>query len=409
MSASDRADGDISTTGKPNTMKQDTTIVTAGRDPESNLGVVNPPVYHTSTIVNPSMAVMKGKSAAREKGETVTMYGRIGHPTSLAFEAAVAEIEGGYSAFAFPSGLAAIAAALTAYCSAGDHILVSDSAYRPTRGYCDGVLKRFGVETTYYDPLIGAGIADLIQPNTKIVYVESPGSHTFEIQDIPAIAAAAHKAGATVLMDNTWASPLFFRPFDHGVDVSIHAATKYIVGHSDAMLGVVVTNEAAWQPLRRTAQAMGQCVGPDDVFLGLRGLRTLGVRLRQHMINALDVAAWLETRPEVDRVLHPGLPSHPGHAIWKRDFLGSSGLFSIVLNAGYDDDAVARMIDGLALFGLGASWGGFESLVLSQKPEQFRTATGWNGPGPLIRLHIGLEDTADLKADLAAGLDRLAG
>ena len=390
-------------------MKQDTTIVTAGRDPESNLGVVNPPVYHTSTILNPSMATMKANGARREKGETVTMYGRIGHPTSLAFEEAMAEVEGGYSAFAFPSGLAAIAAAITSYVSPGDHILVSDSAYRPTRSYCDGVMKRFGVETTYYDPLIGAGIADLIRPNTKIVYVEAPGSHTFEMQDIPAIAAEAKKAGAMVLMDNTWASPLFFRPFDHGVDVSIHAATKYIVGHSDAMLGVVVTNEAAWQPLRQTAQAMGQCVGPDDIYLGLRGLRTLAVRLRQHMVNALDMAAWLETRPEVDRVLHPGLPSHPGHAIWKRDFLGSSGLFSIVLREGYSDDDLARMIDGLKLFGLGASWGGYESLVIHQKPEQFRTATGWSGPGLLVRLHIGLEDTDDLKADLQAGLERLAG
>jgi cystathionine beta-lyase len=390
-------------------MKQDTTIVTAGRDPESNHGVVNPPVYHTSTILNPSMATMKEKGARREKGESVTMYGRIGHPTSLAFEEAMAEVEGGYRAFAFPSGLAAIAAAITAYVSAGDHILVSDSAYRPTRSYCDGVMKRFGVETTYYDPLIGAGIADLIRPNTKIVYVEAPGSHTFEMQDIPAIAAAAHKAGAMVLMDNTWASPLFFRPFEHGVDVSIHAATKYIVGHSDAMLGVVTTNEAAWQPLRQTAQAMGQCVGPDDIYLGLRGLRTLGVRLRQHMVNALDVAAWLETRPEVDRVLHPGLPSHPGHAIWKRDFLGASGLFSIVLREGYSDDDLARMIDGLELFGLGASWGGYESLVIHQKPEQFRTATQWSGPGLLVRLHIGLEDPEDLKADLQAGLERLAG
>ena len=390
-------------------MKQDTTIVTAGRDPESNHGVVNPPVYHTSTILNPSMATMKEKGARREKGESVTMYGRIGHPTSLAFEEAMAEVEGGYRAFAFPSGLAAIAAAITAYVSAGDHILVSDSAYRPTRSYCDGVMKRFGVETTYYDPLIGAGIANLIRPNTKIVYVEAPGSHTFEMQDIPAIAAAAHKAGAMVLMDNTWASPLFFRPFDHGVDVSIHAATKYIVGHSDAMLGVVTTNEAAWQPLRQTAQAMGQCVGPDDIYLGLRGLRTLGVRLRQHMVNALDVAAWLETRPEVDRVLHPGLPSHPGHAIWKRDFLGASGLFSIVLREGYSDDDLARMIDGLELFGLGASWGGYESLVIHQKPEQFRTATQWSGPGLLVRLHLGLEDPEDLKADLQAGLERLAG
>lgn len=390
-------------------MKQDTTIVSAGRDPEANGGIVNPPVYHTSTIIQSSVGEMRRKSDARAQGEVVTMYGRIGHPTSLALEEAMAEIEGGYRCFAFPSGLAAIACAMTAYVGTGDHVLVSDSAYRPTRSYCDGVLKRMGIETTYYDPLIGAGIADLIRPNTKIVYVEAPGSQTFEMQDIPAIAEAAHAAGAIVMMDNTWASPLYFRPFEKGVDVSIHAATKYIVGHSDAMLGLVTTNEAAWQPLRQTAQAMGQCVGPDDVYLGLRGLRTLSVRLERHMKNGLEMARWLEVRPEVDRVLHPGLESHPGHAIWKRDFLGASGLFSIVLKDDFSDEGLQRMIDGYRLFGLGASWGGYESLVIAQKPEQFRTATGWSGPGMLVRYHIGLEDPEDLKADLADGFARLKG
>ncbi|WP_416896894.1 MAG: cystathionine beta-lyase [Minwuia sp.] len=390
-------------------MKRDTIIVSACRDPEANLGIVNPPVYHTSTIIQESVGEMRRKSEARARGEQVTMYGRIGHPTSLALEEAMAELEGGYRCFAFPSGLAAIAAALTAYVGTGDHVLVSDSAYRPTRSYCDTILKRMGIETTYYDPLIGSGIAELIRPETKIVYVEAPGSQTFEMQDIPAIAEAAHAAGAVVMMDNTWATPLYFRPFEKGVDVSIHAGTKYVVGHSDAMLGLVTTTEAAWQPLCATAQALGQCVGPDDVYLGLRGLRTLSVRLERHMKNGLDIARWLEDRPEVDRVLHPGLPSHPGYEIWKRDFLGASGLFSVVLDEAYGDEGLQRMIDGYELFGLGASWGGYESLVIAQKPEQFRTATKWDGPGLLVRYHIGLEDPDDLKADLAAGFDRLRG
>lgn len=405
MAARASNSGDIT----ENDMKQDTTIVSAGRDPEANHGIVNPPVYHTSTIIQESVGEMRRKSDARARGETVTMYGRVGHPTSLALEEAMAELEGGYKSFAFPSGLAAIATAMTAYVGTGDHVLITDSAYRPTRSYCDGVLKRMGVETTYYDPLIGTGITELIQPNTKIVYVEAPGSQTFEMQDIPAIAEAAHAAGAVVLMDNTWATPLFFRPFDKGVDVSIHAGTKYIVGHSDAMLGIVTTNESAWQPLRATAQALGQCVGPDDVYLGLRGFRTLSVRLERHMKNGLEMARWLEDRPEVDRVLHPGLPSHPGHDIWKRDFLGASGLFSVVLKDQYDDDGLQRMIDGYKLFGLGASWGGYESLVIAQKPEQYRTAVQWSGPGMLVRYHIGLEDTEDLKADLDAGFARLKG
>lgn len=390
-------------------MKQDTTIVTTGREPDANLGIVNPPVYHTSTILQPSMQAMREHSAARERGEPVTMYGRIGHPTSLALETAMAELEGGFRSFAFPSGLAAIATAMTAYVETGDHILVTDSAYRPARHFCDAMLRRFGVETTYYDPLIGGGIARLIRPNTRLVYTESPGSQTFEIQDVPAIAAAAHDAGALVLMDNTWATPLYFRPFEHGVDVSIHAATKYIVGHSDAMLGVVTTTEGAWAPLRQAAQAQGQCVGPDDVYLGLRGLRTLSVRLERHWRNGVEIARWLEDRPEVARVLHPALPSHPGHELWRRDFRGASGLFAVVLASEFDEAALSRMIDGYELFGLGASWGGYESLVLHQKPEHFRTATKWSEPGLLVRYHIGLEDPEDLKAELDAGFARLRG
>lgn len=388
-------------------MKDETRLVTGGRKPEKYHGVVNVPVFHTSTIIHESVQDMRDSGNNRGGEKSVTAYGRVGHPTSLAFEEAVAELEGGYKSFAFPSGLAAISTALTSYLSAGDHVLITDSAYFPTRRVANLNLARFGVDVTYYDPLIGAGIEDLIRPNTKVVYTEAPGSHTFDMQDIPAIAEVAHRHGAVVMMDNTWASPLYFKPFEHGVDVSIHAATKYLVGHSDAMLGVVTTNREHWDPLREMAQILGQCVGPDDIYLGQRGMRTLSVRLERHQKNALEMATWLQSRPEVDRVLYPALPDFPGHDIWKRDFLGASGLFSIVLKP-VSDEAVQRMLDGYELFGIGASWGGFESLVISSNPATARSATTW-GPenGPLVRYHIGLEDPEDLKADMVAGFDRL--
>ena len=295
---------------------------------------------------------------------------------------------------------------LQALLGAGDHCLMVDSAYGPARNFCEGVLKKCGVETTYYDPLIGEGIAKLIRPNTKVVYCESPGSLTFEIQDIPAIAAVAHRHGAKVLMDNTWGTPYLFRSFEHGVDVSIHAATKYICGHSDVMLGAVIMNEETFLPVRSAMGQIGHSAAPDDVFFALRGMRTLSTRLERHQRNAMEVAKWLQTRPEVSRVLYPALPEDPGHAIWKRDFLGACGLFGVVLKPASKEQVYA-MIDALDLFGIGASWGGFESLIQPMYPQNSRTATKWDAEGPGIRIHIGLEDPQDLMADLAQGLEHL--
>jgi len=386
-------------------MKQDTVVVTAGRDPHGNHGVVNPPVYHASTITFPTVAAIEEAGRHRfDPGQTY--YGRYGTPTTFALEEAIAALEGGYRSVTVGSGKAAIVAALTAFLDAGDHLLMVDAAYGPTRAFCNRFLARYGVKITYYDPLIGAGIADLIRPETKVVFTESPGSQTFEVQDIPAIAETAHKAGCTVVLDNTWASPLLFKPFDHGVDVSIQAATKYIVGHSDAMMGMVTTTEAVHDRVRAATFELGAASGPDDVYLAQRGLRTLGVRLERHMKSGLAVAEWLQARPEVDRVLHPALPGDPGHAIWKRDFLGASGLFGVILNP-TPKSAVAAMLDGMELFAMGYSWGGYESLMVPTDPAQLRTATKWQAAGPSLRLHVGLEDVDDLIADLSAGFDRL--
>jgi cysteine-S-conjugate beta-lyase len=389
-------------------MKDETKLVVAGRSPENNFGIVNVPVYHASTVLYSSLDDLVSRHKQRAEGKKVVTYARMGTPTLWSLEDAVAEIEGGYRCQVFPSGLAACAHTIQAFVKTGDHILVTDSVYGPTRSFCNDVLTRFGVETTYYDPLIGSGISDLIRPNTTVVFTESPGSQTFEIQDIPAIAKVAHKHGAVVLMDNTWASPLYYKPFEHGVDVSIQAGTKYIVGHSDAMMGTVTTTEEHWHTLQAAANLTGQTAGPDDAYLAQRGLRTLSVRLKQHMKNGIKVANWLKTRPEVHSVIHPALPCHPNHDLWKRDFLGASGLFSFRLNA-CSRDAVAAFLDDLKLFGMGYSWGGFESLVIYADPSSYRTATDWDNTNPLIRLHIGLEDTDDLIDDLAAGLDRMKG
>ena len=391
-------------------MKDETLIVTAGRDPESNHGIVNPPVYHASTILSPSLAALDETRENYKHGIKQMSYGRRSTPTSAALETAVAALEGGHDCQLYPSGLAAIAAAMLAYLEAGDNVLMVDSVYSPTRKLCDSLLKRFGVTTTFYDPLIGAGIAELMTGKTRIVFCESPGSITFEVQDIPALAEAAHAnakhpRGVVVMMDNTWASPLFFKPFRHGVDVSIQAATKYIVGHSDVMMGTATANEAHWRDLAETCWEMGQCAGPDDIYLAQRGLRTLDVRLRRHMENGIRLAEWLGARPEVDRVLHPALPGDPGHALWKRDFLGASGLFSVVLKP-CRQEQLAALVDDLELFGMGASWGGYESLIL---PQRFsRTATKWTDEGPVVRFHAGLEAVEDLTADLEAGFRRMA-
>jgi cystathionine beta-lyase len=379
----------------------DTRIVTGGRDPASYHGFVNPPVYHASTVLYPSAEDFVAHRARYT-------YGRRGTPTTEALQDAVREIEGPRCAGVslLPSGLAAISAALLSLVHAGDHILVSDSAYLPTRNFCNKILTRLGVTTTYYDPLIGAGIAELIQNNTRVVFTEAPGSLSFEMQDIPAIARVAHDKGALVLMDNTWATPLYFRALDFGVDLSIHAGTKYFGGHSDLMLGTVAANEAAWPELENTVWLNGWCVGPDDIYLGQRGLRTLAVRLERHYDSGLKVARWLEQRPEVLRMLHPALPSHPGHAIWKRDFTGASGLFSIVLKP-VPQKAVYAFLDELELFGIGASWGGYESLAIPFDCASFRTATRWQPGGPTVRFHIGLESVEDLIADLERGFAAL--
>jgi cystathionine beta-lyase len=294
-----------------------------------------------------------------------------------------------------------------AFVKSGDHILMVDSVYQPTRKFCDYMLAKLGVETTYYDPLIGVGIAKLVRPNTRLIFTESPGSQTFEVQDIPAIARVAAERELWLLMDNTWASPLYFRPFDYGVDVSIQAATKYIVGHADAMLGAITSNARAAKQVALAKEQLGVCPGSEEVYLGMRGLRTLATRLAQHQRSGLEIARWLEGRPEVARVLHPGLSSHPQHAIWKRDFLGSSGLFSVILKP-VSAKAVAAMLDGLQLFGMGFSWGGYESLVIPFDAKSYRTATKWEPGGPALRFHIGLEDVDDLRADLEAGFQRLA-
>ncbi len=387
----------------------DTLLTRLGRDPARQNHAVNPPVYHASTLAFETVAEFEAAAAAKfDKG--ALFYGRYGMPTTFALESAVAELEGGYGAIAMSTGLAAITCALMTFLRAGDHILVTDTAYEPTRHVCDELLGRYGVETSYFDPLIGAGIAGLIRPNTRVVYLESPGSVTFEVQDVPAIATAAHGAahgaGLTVLFDNTWASPLYFKPFAHGVDVSIQAATKYIVGHADAMLGMIVSTEEHYEALRRTAFLLGHAAAPDDVYLALRGLRTLSLRMARHHQSALHIATWLQDRPEVARVLYPALPGDPGHALWRRDFTGASGLFGVAL-APFSKPAVAAMLDGLELFSMGVSWGGFESLVRPTSVANIRTATHWQPPGPLLRFHIGLEEPADLIADLEAGFERM--
>src|ERR1700730_9706160 len=390
---------------RPRNYRKDTLLTHLGRNPEAQHGAINPPVYHASTILSKNMAEWENRRDPRVHFGVVR-YGLSGTPTTFALEELLARIEGGYRAAIVGSGLAAITAPLQGCLSQGDHLLMVDSAYGPARNFCNRVLTRCGIETTYYDPLIGEGIAKLMRPNTKVVYVESPGSLTFEVQDVPAIAAVAHQHGARVMMDNTWATPYLFRSFEHGVDVSIHAATKYIGGHSDVMLGAVITNEESWLPVRSAVADLGHCAGPDDIFFGLRGMRTLSVRLERHERNALEVARWLQTRPEVSRVLYPALPEDTGHALWKRDFLGASGLFGVVLKPA-PKEAVYACIDALDLFGIGASWGGFESLIQPAYPERIRTAARWQGEGPLVRLHIGLEDPQDLIEDLERGFHQL--
>ena len=377
-------------------LKAETRLIVAGREFAEH-GIVNPAVYHASTITFPTV------KALLERDQPYT-YGRKGTPTSRALETAIAALEGGHDCKVSSSGLAAVTTTLLAFLKTGEHVLIPDTVYHPVRQLCDSILKGLGIETTYYDPLIGRGIAGLIRANTKVVYCESPGSQTMEVQDIPAIADVAHGKNCIVILDNTWAGGFYFDAFAHGCDVSVQAATKYIVGHSDAMLGSTVCNEKTWEQFKQAFEAMGQFAGPDDMYLALRGLRTMSVRLERHMRNATAVAEWLRGRSEVESVMYPALSNDPGHQIWKRDFTGASGLFSVVLKP-TSDQSVAAMLDGLSLFGMGFSWGGFESLVVPFKPV--RTATTWTAPGPCLRLHIGLESPDDLIDDLKQGFERL--
>ncbi len=373
-----------------------TRLAHMGNNPREYHGFVNPPVVHASTVLFPDAATM----ASRNQKYT---YGTRGTPTTDALAAAIDELEGSAGTVIVPSGLAAVTVPLLAFLSAGDHVLIVDSVYGPTRNFANTMLRRMGVEVQYYDPTIGGAIASLMKPNTKVVFTEAPGSNTFEMQDIPAIVNAAHAGGAIVMMDNTWATPIYFKPLDFGVDISIHASTKYPAGHSDVLLGTVSANQKHWEQLHETHLTLGVCAAPDDVYQVLRGLRTMGVRLERHQENALAIARWLEGRQGVARVLHPALESHPGHALWKRDFSGSSGIFSIVLSGGGTREAHA-FLDALQIFGLGYSWGGYESLAVHVYLGDREIAKG-PYEGPLIRLQIGLEDVDDIKADIQRGLD----
>ena len=377
-----------------------TDVVHLGRDPGAQHGFVNPPVYRGSTVIFPTLAALKSRTQPYT-------YGRRATPTTRALEEALTALTGGDATILTSSGLCAVSTALLSFVKAGDNILMTDSVYQPTRAFCDKMLTRFGVETTYYDPTIGAGIRALFKPNTRLVLVESPGSQTFEMQDIPAIAKAAHERDMFVIADNTWASPLFCKPLALGADVSIEAATKYIAGHADAMLGAITANARAARFVDDAKEGLGTSPGSEETYLALRGLRTLNVRLRHHMQAAIDMARWLEKRAEVARVIHPALDSHPGHALWQRDCNGASGLFTIVLKP-VPEKALAAFLDHLALFGMGYSWGGYESLIIPFDPRSYRTATEWTDKGPALRLHIGLDNLDDLKADLAAGFERLA-
>ena len=372
-----------------------TQLARAGHDPSLYHGFINPPVVRASTVLFPDAKAMEAHSQKY-------IYGTRGTPTTDALCEAINELEGAAGTILVPSGLAAVTVAFLAYLSPGDHALVVDTVYGNVRHFCDMMLQRFGVEVEYYDPSIGAGIETLFRPSTRLVHTEAPGSNTFEMQDIPAIAAIAHQHAAVVTMDNTWATPLYFRPLNFGVDVSIQASTKYPAGHADVLLGTVSANAQTWKRLRQTNNALGFCAAADDAYQVLRGLRTLGIRLERHQESALDIAKWLETREEVARVLHPALPSFPGHDIWKRDFKGASGVFSFVLGVEHEADFKSKaqaFLDGLSIFGLGYSWGGFPSLALHVSLDDRKVALP-PSEGPILRLQIGLEDVDDLKADL---------
>lgn len=383
----------------------DETILThAGRYPRRQHGAVNPPIVRASTIVFDTMEAYERR---KENFYDCVSYGLYGTPTSFDLADAIAQLEGGAKTVLTGSGTAAIALSLAALLKNGDHLLVADSAYQNTRTFCDSTLAKFGVQTTYYDPLIGSGIEGLIKPNTRAIYMESPGSMTFEMQDVPAIVSVARQYGIVTLIDNSWASPLYCKPLSLGVDISIQPATKYLSGHSDVLLGAVTTkDQALFRKIKDVTGRFGSNASPDDCYLVLRGMRSLAVRMERHQANGLAIARWLMGRPEVDRVLHPALPANPGHALWRRDFIGASGLFAFVLRQ-TSAPAVARMIESCRLFGIGSSWGGFESLIVPGYPGRVRTATSWTEPGILLRIHAGLENIEDLLADIEQGFAKL--
>jgi cystathionine beta-lyase len=385
-------------------MKDDTLMVHTGRDSERHFGIVNTPVYRASTVLYPTIDDFNKRIERKYRGVT---YGASGTPTTLALADAVCRLEGGQGTVVVSTGLAAITMSLAAFVKAGDHLLVPDSVYGPTRRYCDSVLSRFGVTTTYYDPCIGSRIDGLFRADTRLVFVESPGSLTFEVQDIPAIAEVARRHDALVLADNTWGTPLFFKSFDHGVDVSIQAGTKYIGGHSDLVIGMITArSEELFRQIKDTTGNFGDIAGPDVCYLALRGLRSMGVRLRRHQASGLQIARWMQDRPEVKRVMYPPLPEDPGHRLWKRDFSGACSLFGVVFHTA-SEKAIAQMVNGYRLFKLGASWGGYESLVIPANPRPGRTAVPWTESGYVLRYHVGLEDPEDLLEDLGDGFERL--
>ena len=385
-------------------LRRDTLLTHVGGSPTDRHGAVNPPVYRASTILFPTVAEWEASRVHANRFK-VLRYGQLGTPTTFALEEAIAALEGGYRAMLLPSGLAAATTVLLALLKSGDHLLMTDSAYQPTRHFAKVILARYGIGTTFYDPCIGAGIESLMRPETRVIFLESPGSITFDVQDLPAIASVAHAHGALIAIDNTWATPYFLPAMQLGADVSIIAATKYIGGHSDVLLGTVTTTEPLYERVRSMVAELGYSVSPDDAFLALRGLRTLGVRLERHQTSALQVAQWLQGRQEVKQVMHPALATDPGHVIWKRDFTGASGLFGVVLHP-VPKAAVDAMLNALRLFGMGASFGGFESLAIPMDSTRLRHLTG-SADNRFIRIHVGLEDPSDLIADLEQGFAQL--
>ncbi|VWC76280.1 Cystathionine beta-lyase [Burkholderia lata] len=377
-----------------------TQLTMLGRDPSAQYGFVNAPLYKGSTVV------YKTVDDFEQKRQRFT-YGTAGSPTIANLEDAWTHLAGAAGTVLSPTGLGSVALALLTTTKAGDHILVPDSVYRPTRVFCNGLLARYGVETSYYDPLVGAGIEELIKPNTSTIFIESPGSRSMDIQDVPSIVGVAKKHGIRTIADNTWATPIFFQAHRHGIDISVEAGTKYLGGHSDLLLGLASATEELWPALRATYDAMAMLPGADDCVLALRGLRTMHLRLKEAERKALEVATWLKARPEVHKVLHPAFEDCPGHEFWKRDFLGASGLFSVVLHEHFSRNGLKAMLDGMSIFSMGLSWGGYESLVVPFNANDTRTATKWPYKGIALRLQIGLEDIGDLKRDLEQGLNRL--